>query len=308
MDNRQDSEFFTDFRTVDLSAAGDRSVGKISFLSLLYASTSSPVRLHVGTRYGKRYIIKSVQEEFADVPFWRSLLRKEFEIGINLDHPNIRRTISFESDASGREMIVLEYVDGRTLEDFLKEPNVNAALIRRICTQLASALYYLHAKQIIHRDLKPSNVLITYGGDVAKLIDFSLADGAGYTLLKDPAGTRAYVAPEVIEDESADSVRSDIYSLGKIIGEMADASGDRELKHIARQCVQADPTRRPASVADTGLLMLSAGKRGSMLSPSSPRWTRILVTFLVIILLFLIILLIVSLLSPPHSIRIELIY
>ena len=76
---------------------------------------------------------------------------------------------------------------------------------------LIDALSYLHSRQTQHRDLKPSNIILTDNGQYLKLIDFGLSDTDSHAILKAPAGTEGYMAPEG---------SSDIYSLGCILREM----------------------------------------------------------------------------------------
>lgn len=77
----------------------------------------------------------------------------------------------------------------------------------------------MHQQQVVHRDVKPSNVMITHSGGYVKLIDFGLADTDSHAILKQPAGTLRYMAPEQAQLAQAD-VRNDIYSLGVILQEM----------------------------------------------------------------------------------------
>ena len=91
--------------------------------------------------------------------------------------------------------ILLEYVDGVTLKEFMQHGKLTRPVAVKIINELCSALQYIHSKQIVHRDLKPDNILITHNGNNVKLIDFSLSDCDDYDVLKLPAGTRYYLAP-----------------------------------------------------------------------------------------------------------------
>ena len=116
--------------------------------------------------------------------------------------------------------------------------------------QLLDALEYLHNRQVMHRDLKPSNIMVTASGNRVKLIDFGVSDTASHAILKGPAGTRRYAAPELIAGEQVDS-RADLYSLGMIAGEMSDAlpHRDRRLSRLAKACCKPHPGERPATAA-----------------------------------------------------------
>ncbi len=83
-----------------------------SNISEVYVSKSGFSRLLSAVRYGKRYMLKCLKPDFAFTPVYRQALMKEFEIGLQLDHPNICRTISMEPVEELGECIVMEYVDG----------------------------------------------------------------------------------------------------------------------------------------------------------------------------------------------------
>ena len=116
--------------------------------------------------------------------------------------------------------------------------------IRPMLEELLNALEILHGAGLLHRDIKPSNILVTHKGDTVKLIDFGLSDSASHSVLKIPAGTAIYTAPEVLKGAEAD-VRSEIYSLGLVIASL----GARH-RQVVRKCCEARPGRRYASVAD----------------------------------------------------------
>ena len=80
--------------------------------------------------------------------------------------------------------------------------------------------------------------MVTRNGQHAKLIDFNLSDGDSFSQLKESAGTRIYMAPEVIEGESLPDQRADIYSLGILIGQMAQRLHDKELASLSRSCTK----------------------------------------------------------------------
>lgn len=91
--------------------------------------------------------------------------------------------------------IVIEYIDGLTLDAFL-ETKPSRQTRRKVIEQLVDALAYIHTKQVVHRDLRPSNILITRNGNNLKIIDFGLSDADDYAILKQSAGTLKYMAPE----------------------------------------------------------------------------------------------------------------
>ena len=215
----------------------------------LYASPNGYTRLFRCVRLGKLHILKALQTNYIGQDFYEQALKKEFNMGFQLDHPHICRTLSWEYVEDLGHCIVLEYIDGETLQNVMESKKLNQQIARKIIAELCSALDYLHKKQIVHRDLKPSNILITHNGDNVKLIDFSLADADDSLLLKFPAGTRHYLAPESLEDIPLDC-RADIYSLGIIMGEMATKLNDKRLASISKHCTQRNRDQRPSNALE----------------------------------------------------------
>lgn len=213
-----------------------------------YVSSYGHARLFSATRYGKRYMLKCLKTDFLYIPVYKQALNKEFEIGLQLDHPHICRTFSKEHVPGLGACIVMEYVDGKTLQEMLADGQMPAPLAQKVARQLMEALEYLHSKQIIHRDLKPSNIMVTHNGHDVKLIDFSLSDSDAFSILKTPAGTAGYIAPEQLLAAAKSDVRADIYSLGMVLEDMAKATDNSRLHALAMRCACRDVRRRPATI------------------------------------------------------------
>lgn len=213
-------------------------------LKEFYVSKSGYNQLHVCRRFGRLHIVKSLQPAYANQEFYKQLLIKEFNISYPLEHPNIRHTLGMEKNNTLGLYIVMEYVDGLPLGDFMQSGKLTHALAYKFITEICDALQYIHNKQLIHKDLKPSNILVTYNGNNIKLIDFGLADQDDYDILKIPAGTKKYLAPEQLIPHATLDCRTDIYSLGIIIQEMAAILKDKKLAAIAQKCSQENPDKR----------------------------------------------------------------
>lgn len=224
----------------------------------IYSSPSGYNHLFRCHRYGKLHVLKALQPFYKETAFYEQALRKEFNIGYQLEHPHICRTLGWEQTTSLGQCILLEYVDGMTLKDFMQQEKLTSTLATKIITELCSALQYIHSKQIVHRDLKPSNILITYNGNNVKLIDFSLSDCDDYNVLKLPAGTRYYLAPEVLQPGTSLDLRTDIYSLGIIIGEMATFLKDKRLAAISRKCTRQKREKRYSSAIEVSKAVTTA--------------------------------------------------
>lgn len=192
--------------------------------------------------YGKLHFLKRLKAEYSGDIRYQEALRKEFETGYRLEHPNLVRYLLLDKDG-----ILMEYVDGETLSqrleknpDYFKQRKNSDKLVR----QLLSALQYLHSHQVLHLDLKPDNILLTHINDDVKLIDL----GFCYTdAFADTQGhTNAFAAPEQKAGGEVD-VRSDIYAFGKILELLPDHSLYNKV--IAR-CTAERPEDRYQSVGE----------------------------------------------------------
>ena len=131
--------------------------------------------LYTASRYGKRYVLKGLSADSQSLTDMLLLQQKEFSLGITLSHPNIAETYSLEQVEGCGRCIVMEYVDGMTLVEWLST-NPSHAARQRVMMQLLDALEYIHSLQLVHHDLKSSNILITRNGQNVKLIDFGLSE------------------------------------------------------------------------------------------------------------------------------------
>lgn len=157
--------------------------------------------------------------------------RREAKSAAALDHPYICH-INEVGTADGKDFIVMEYVDGVTLEEKLNEGPLPLKEAQRIAMEIAEALEAAHQKGIVHRDLKPANIMLTRSGH-AKVMDFGVAkklpptDRTGnpeetYSAVTQSGaivGTLAYASPEQLQGKQTDA-RSDIFSFGIVFYEM----------------------------------------------------------------------------------------
>lgn len=158
----------------------------------IIATTSTSV-LWTSIEGGQRCVYKCLSPSVAHKESYRRLLRKEFGIMSRLSHPAIVTSFSFVEESEVGEAIVMEWVDGVTLDQWLLD-NPDRKSRRHVALQILDAVGYIHSKGIVHRDLKPSNILITHDGGYIKILDFGLADTASHVELKNPAGTEGYMS------------------------------------------------------------------------------------------------------------------
>lgn len=155
--------------------------------------------------------------------------KQESKAASRIEHPNVITIYEFGISPSGQPYIVMEYLEGRSLADYIKKDGqVSVERAVHILTQACDALDHAHKQGVIHRDLKPTNiVLINYDNDAdfVKVVDFGVAkllgtgaEGQRLTQAGEVCGSPVYMSPEQCKGEDLDR-RSDIYSMGIVIYE-----------------------------------------------------------------------------------------
>ena len=213
--------------------------------------------------------LKVINPELAGNQSFVRRFMQEAVLTRRLRHPNAVRVDDIDKAADGRPFIVMEYVEGRALQDVMREQGpMAAARVCAIVKQLAAALEAAHALGIVHRDVKPSNIILrnTSQGERAVVLDFGIAKAreaqlgesgpehvtmTGVGLL---IGTPAYMSPEQATGKRGDELdgRSDLYSLGVVMYQMltgelplkADSELQLLLAHVSETPVPLQ-TRRP---------------------------------------------------------------
>ena len=229
----------------DISTSGKVTAQDIRVSSKFTDFTELPskghCRLTKAQRYGMWNVLKGLKPQYSSDQQYVEMLSKEFALMVGLTHPNIVRTYGHENVPELGECIVMEYVDGRTLADFIAEkPSLEQR--KQVVRELVDALSYCHKKQIVHQDIKPSNILITHDGNHVKIIDFGLSDSHEWAILKEPAYTKAYAAPEQLAGEEVDN-RTDIYVFGIILRQLF----PKRYGRVIRKCLQPQREKRYSS-------------------------------------------------------------
>lgn len=173
-------------------------------------------------------------------------LQREYKIFEQLyGNEHIVRCIGWCEDAEVGPCIVMEYVDGETLTDYLKTHPSNKEK-KHVLNELLDAVGFIHKHQVVHNDLKPENILITHNGHNVKLIDFGYAD-CDSSIDKATGGTNAFASPELSRQEIT-GVESDIYSLGFIIKLLF----PRRYGWVVRKCQRKEAAKRYQRVSEIG--------------------------------------------------------
>jgi eukaryotic-like serine/threonine-protein kinase len=229
----------------------------------------------------RRVAVKILDEQLAADESFRARFSREARVAAGLSHPNVV-TVFDVGEADGRPFIVMEYIEGRTLDDRLREegplaPDEVARLGRQVCAGLEHA----HEHGLVHRDLKPGNLIERVDGTV-KIADFGIARAAEETELTEAGtiiGTAAYLAPEQAEG-GAVTAQTDLFALGLVLYELltcrrpwqverlADLAQRRDnppgtlprgtpraLAEAIDQCLQYEPVDRPTSAADVATFL-----------------------------------------------------
>jgi Tol biopolymer transport system component/serine/threonine protein kinase len=234
--------------------------------------------------------LKVLPEQFAGDAERLARFRREARAIAALNHPNVV-TIHSVDEVEGMHFLTMEFVDGKSLDHLIPPQGMPLKDLLQFAVPVARALNAAHERGIIHRDLKPANVMVGRDGRV-KVLDFGIAklqpkysgsDAAitrteQLTAAQQVAGTPAYMSPEQAEAEAIDA-RSDIFSFGIVLYEMATASrpfhGDSAMSiissilkdtprsiaelrpdlppdfhRIVRRCMAKDPARRFQTALD----------------------------------------------------------
>jgi eukaryotic-like serine/threonine-protein kinase len=242
---------------------------------------------------GRLVAVKLLDEQLAADREFRARFTREGRLAAGLSHPNVV-TVFDAGEAEGRPYIVMEYVDGATLEDRLRKEGALAPdEVRLIAQQVAAGLEHAHSQGLVHRDLKPGNLIQRSDGTI-KIADFGIARGSHGTELTEVGtivGTAAYLAPEQAEGGRV-TPRTDLYALGVVLHELltgerpwrvdslADLGRRRmepvpelpsrvpaDLRHAIARALQPDADDRPATAGEFADLLRETDEAATMVLP-----------------------------------------
>ncbi|MEO8200583.1 MAG: protein kinase [Gemmatimonadota bacterium] len=196
-------------------------------------------------------------------PTVQERFRREGSVLARLAHPGIARLLDAGVSSTAQPYLVLEYVDGRPIDDFVEEHRLSLPDRIRLFLQVLDAVGHAHTNLIVHRDIKPSNILVTPDGTV-KLLDFGIAklldsdtggDRTALTLEGGRVFTPLYAAPEQVRGDSL-TTTTDVYSLGVLLyvllsGRHPTAEKSRTPADTVQALLTADPSRLGLGDLDT---------------------------------------------------------
>ena len=211
---------------------------QLGFYDFKLLRTSAHTSLYLACKAGKRFVIKTTKDNTA---LQAKILQREYELSMGCDHPHLVHIYTLEEGFPFGFGLVMEYVEGRTLGEYLKE-RPSRKERNRVFAELLSAVEYLHKRGIVHNDIKPENIIITRADNTLKLLDFGLADNDAQYALRTLGCTPRYASPELLNQGGGIDARSDIYSIGVVMRELLGNS------LIARRCTNKLPEQRYANV------------------------------------------------------------
>ena len=198
------------------------NLGSFRIESVLGTGAMGVVYRAVNGATGRQAAVKVINGESNQKGKAYERFKREAEILQQFRHPNIVRFLAL-GRYKGTSYFAMEYVDGVTLDDILKERGALPWLeVVDLTIQICDALHYAHEHGVVHRDLKPSNLMVSGKGQI-KLTDFGIAkdlDATALTATGRTLGTAAYMAPEQIRGTPEISHKTDLYALGILIYQM----------------------------------------------------------------------------------------
>lgn len=190
---------------------------------------------------GTKYII--LKTPVTDDSMLIEILRREYELACNLNHPCVVSTLEFNPHTPVGPALVMEYIDGLTLDEFVA---TNPTLEERkaVLNDILDGLDYLHHRGIIHNDLKPDNIIVN-SNKAARIIDFGFSASTDSAYKGYIGGSDGYTAPEILNGSGSAGTTSDIFTLGRLINLIF---GGRKYGNIARRCSRQNPSERPQNI------------------------------------------------------------
>jgi serine/threonine protein kinase len=283
----------------EIMSTAVRSIGSFQILGTLGTGAHSTI-LHIRrTADSTQYALKVVPITTPDDLKFLDQAEHEFQIAQKLDHPNLIKIFSLETERTWmlrirKVKLLIEYVNGKTLDVMIPRPPISRLI--QIFVRVAAGLAHMHRRYIFHADLKPNNIIVSRTGDV-KIFDFGLARVRGERRGR-VQGTPEYMAPEQARRGIVNEL-TDIYNFGAtmyrsvtgrlppvVVAEGSELAMDAklsahllqpvnecnreappELCEIIHRCLSYDPNKRPERAGDIHSLLDDLANK---ISPEDP--------------------------------------
>ena len=196
-----------------------QQIGEYRVTGFLGAGGMGEVYCGEHSKIGRLAAIKVLLPDVADANF-KTRFFNEARLQAGLQHPHIATLYDFQ-ETNGQLFIFMEFVDGESLEDLIKNRAFSIDETLEVFASVCEAIAYIHRHGVIHRDIKSQNIKLTAGGTV-KLLDFGIAkDSASHGLTQTGGviGTPHYLAPEQLDGKPA-TAQGDVWALGVLLYEM----------------------------------------------------------------------------------------
>jgi Tol biopolymer transport system component len=269
-----------------MPVAGDCIAGRYLLDRVLFQTPQSVVYLARDKRLAENQVVlKVMRSRGADAERVRALLRNEMEALARVRHPGVaglvdEGVIDPPTAGAGQPFVVMQYMPGRSLRNYLATGPVPAKLAREVIRQAAAILAATHAVGIVHRDVKPENIVVDErpSGEIhVAVVDFGIALTRTQSTTRRTLSTPAYAAPELLRGES--SAQTDVYSLAAVAREIL-PNLPAEARRVLEKAQAEDPAHRPIDAptfAEAFLDALDAPKRRQRLAAIAVACVAVLV-------------------------------
>lgn len=153
--------------------AGDDSIKAYTDIKQIYASKTGYCNIYKAKRFNRWHALKCLKDEYSANDAYKQMLYNEFSNVYLKTHPNIIRSVGYERVQGIGECIVMEYIEGENIVDYVKSNSLSPQQVWPLIRQLAIAIDYIHENGIIHNDIRKENVIVTYDAGHVKLVDFA---------------------------------------------------------------------------------------------------------------------------------------
>ena len=218
-------------------------------LRLLHTSRYGNSRVYTASFNGKKVIVKTLKEEYANDPACKASLKQEYETTSMLENKYIRKALDFVKIEGYGDCIIFEYIDGKSLAEHVRVGTLSEKQVKSILAEVCDGLYYMHRNGVVHCNLSPENIMVTANDCRARLIDIGVPetkqDADRELLIKE----MEFIAPEIIKGEDYDA-RADVYSIGKIMEFIGERNISKQFSAVATHCTQFSREQRFDSISD----------------------------------------------------------